>query len=75
MTEPAYPQICITPAFDLAELITWLESAQLRWQEGGHVTGRLEGTAINLYQDGTFRAAIDLDDSRPQISHWADEDA
>lgn len=64
--------IQIEPAFDLGELITWLETARARW---GHVTGRLEGTGINIYQDGRYRAAIDLSDERPCLSHWADDDA
>jgi hypothetical protein len=70
-----YPDVHITPEFDPDDLIHWLNIAQVRYANGGHVTARIEGTAINIYQAGTYRAAIDLADERPHISDWADDDA
>ncbi len=71
----SYPEVQINPEFKLANLITWLNIAQLRWGDDARVTGRLEGSGLNIYQDGVYRAAVDLDDERPCLFHWADDDA
>jgi hypothetical protein len=64
----------MNPAFEINELITWLQVVKMRWGSG-RVTGRLAGSGINLYQDGTLRGAIDLDCEHPYINYWADDDA
>jgi hypothetical protein len=71
----SYPDVRITPEFNPDDLIHWLRIAQVRYAAGGPVTARIEGTAINIYQAGTYRAAIDLNDERPYISDFADVDA
>jgi hypothetical protein len=64
-----------TPEFPLSELIVWLETAQSRWEGHGEVTARLSGSALAIFQDGKYRAAIQLDEKHPMLSEWADDDA
>jgi hypothetical protein len=61
------------PSFKLADLIHWLEIAQSRWD--GEVTARRSGSTLAIFQDGNYRAAVDLDDERPYLSGFADADA
>ena len=68
----SYPEARISALFKVSELQYWLVVARVRWGDG--VTGRLEGNAINVYQDGVYRAAIRLDES-PCLVDWADDDA
>lgn len=59
----------------VGELVTWLETAQMRWGHGNYkVTYRLDGSALSIYQDGTYRAAVTLL-GQPMLTDWADDDA
>lgn len=64
------------PEFPAADLIHWLQIAEARWGADSHtVTVKRSGATLAVFQDGKYRAGIDLDDDRPQLSAWADEDA
>lgn len=56
----------------VAELVTWLQTAQTRWGDG--ITYRLDSGALALYQNGKYRAALPLTE-RPMLTDWADEEA
>ena len=57
------------------ELLTWLEIAKMRWGYNDHkVTYRLDGSAVSIYQDGIYRAAVTLV-GQPMLTDWADDDA
>jgi hypothetical protein len=56
----------------VGELKTWLGMAQIRW--GTDITYRLEGSALNIYQDGVYCAAVTLV-GQPMLTDWADDDA
>jgi len=68
-----FTEVQVAPEFTVSELAHWLGIAQMRW--GDAVTGRLEGSVINIYQDGVYRAAIHLNSDRPCMSNWADNEA
>lgn len=56
----------------VGELVTWLEIARVRW--GVDVTYRLDGSALSIYQDDVYRAAVTLT-GQPILTDWADDDA
>ena len=64
-----------TDTQSVSELVTWLETAQMRWGFADHkLTYRLDGSALAVYQDDVYRAAISLV-GQPQLTDWADDDA
>jgi hypothetical protein len=61
-------------ALKLVDLIHWLEIAQSRWGSG-EVTASRSGNTLAIFQDGAYRAGINLDDDRPCLSGFADAES
>lgn len=62
------------PEFKLSELISWLNTLQLRYENSGEVTAKRSGASLAIFQAGTFRASVDLDNAGLPIT-FADNEA